>query len=165
MLTAPVFDAGRNFSNLALSKAEFQEAVANYRQSVLVAFREVEDQLSGLRYLRGEAEAQAEAVRAARKAFSIAKTRYENGYISYLDFIDAQRSLLAAQRAEVQVLGGRYVATVQLIRALGGSWAGYSNYETPTSLPDAAAPADSAQKTPAKTAPKAPAKSPRKSAR
>lgn len=122
--TLPVFDAGKNFSNLALSKAQFQEAVANYRQSVLVAFREVEDQLSGLRYLKGQADAQAENVRAARKAFSISKTRYVNGYISYLDFIDAQRSLLAAERAEVQVLGGRYVATVQLIRALGGSWTG-----------------------------------------
>ncbi len=124
--TLPVFDAGKNFSNLALTKAQFQESVANYRQSVLVAFREVEDQLSGLRYLKGEADAQAENVRAARKAFSIAKTRYENGYISYLDFIDAQRSLLAAERAEVQVLGGRYVATVQLIRALGGSWSSSS---------------------------------------
>lgn len=122
MLTAPIFDAGQNISNLALSKAEFREAVANYRQSVLVAFKEVEDQLSGLRYLKGEAEAQAEGVRAARKAFSIAKTRYENGYISYLEFIDAQRSLLAAERGEVQVLGGRYITTVQLIRALGGSW-------------------------------------------
>ena len=120
--TLPVFDAGKNFSNLALSKAQFQESVANYRQSVLVAFREVEDQLSGLRYLKGQADAQAENVRAARKAFSIAKTRYQNGYISYLDFIDAQRSLLAAERGEVQVLGDRYVSTVQLIRALGGSW-------------------------------------------
>ncbi|NDE89729.1 MAG: efflux transporter outer membrane subunit [Alphaproteobacteria bacterium] len=120
--TLPIFDAGRNFSNLALSKSEFQEAVATYRQNVLVAFREVEDQLSGLYYLKGQADAQAEAVRAARKAFSISKTRYENGYISYLEFIDAQRSLLAAERAEVQVLGGRYIATVQLIRALGGSW-------------------------------------------
>lgn len=122
MLTAPVFDAGKNISNLALSKAEFQEAVANYRQSVLVAFKEVEDQLSGLRFLKGEAEAQAESVRAARKAFSIAKRRYESGYFSYLELIDAQRALLAAERGEVQVLGGRYVTTVQLIRALGGSW-------------------------------------------
>lgn len=145
MLTAPIFDAGRNFSNLALSKAEFQEAVANYRQSVLVAFKEVEDQLSGLRYLKGEAEAQAEGVRAARKAFSIAKTRYENGYISYLEFIDAQRSLLAAERGEVQVLGGRYVATVQLIRALGGSWS-TKDMQTATPAP-APAPADSDKKT------------------
>ncbi len=138
--TLPVFDAGKNISNLALTKAQFQEAVANYRQSVLVAFREVEDQLSGLRYLKGEADAQAENVRAARKAFSIAKTRYENGYISYLDFIDAQRSLLAAERAEVQVLGGRYVATVQLIRALGGAWSAPAQ--------PVAASADSAGKSP-----------------
>ncbi len=122
MLTAPIFDAGKNISNLALSKAEFREAVAGYRQSVLVAFKEVEDQLSGLRYLKGEAQAQAEGVRAARKAFSIAKRRYESGYFSYLELIDAQRSLLAAERAEVQVLGSRYIATVQLIRALGGAW-------------------------------------------
>ena len=141
--TLPVFDAGKNISNLALSKAQFQEAVANYRQSVLVAFREVEDQLSGLRYLKGQADAQAENVRAARKAFSIAKTRYENGYISYLDFIDAQRSLLAAERAEVQVLGGRYITTVQLIRALGGSWTGNED-ATPVVTPSE--PADSVPK-------------------
>jgi multidrug efflux system outer membrane protein len=118
----PIFDAGRNFSNLALTKARYQESVATYRRDVLVAFREVEDQLSGLRYLAGQAAAQKEAVRAARKAFTIARSRYENGYISYLDYIDAQRSLLAAERGEVQVVGNRFVSTVQLIRALGGAW-------------------------------------------
>lgn len=122
LATLPIFDGGRNFANLALSKAQYQEAVAGYRSGVLQAFREVEDQLSDLRYLKGQADAQAEGVRAARKAFAIAKTRYENGYISYLDFIDAQRSLLSAERGDAQILGNRYIATVQLIRALGGAW-------------------------------------------
>lgn len=142
-ITLPVFDGGRNFANLALSKASFREAVALYREQVLQAFKEVEDALSGVANLQGQAKAQADAVAAASRAYDIAKIRYESGYASYLELLDAQRTQLQASRGEVQVQGAAYAQTVQLIRALGGYW----------EMPGVAAPS---VETPAVEAPAAP---------
>ncbi|MFM9890954.1 MAG: efflux transporter outer membrane subunit [Rickettsiales bacterium] len=122
ILTQPVFQGGRVAAAVAQRRADYQASVANYRQSVLQAFSEVEDQLSGLHHLGDEAKAAASARKTAAHAFDIAKARYEVGYSSYLEYLDAQRSLLAAERSEVQVQGNRFVTTVQLIRALGGRW-------------------------------------------
>jgi multidrug efflux system outer membrane protein len=122
MLTQPIFQGGRVAATVAERKADYQEAVANYRGAVLQAFREVEDQLSGLKNLSDEARAANQAVKSSKRGYDIAKQRYDVGYSSYLEYLDAQRNFLNSQRAQVQVQGNRYVTTVQLIRALGGRW-------------------------------------------
>lgn len=121
-LTLPLFAGGRNVANLALSKASWREGVANYRAQILTAFKETEDAISGIQNAKGQTEAQTEAANAAARAYKIAKLQYDNGFIGYLDAIDAQRSLLTAQRAQVQTRGAQYAATITLIRALGGGW-------------------------------------------
>ncbi|MES2984609.1 MAG: efflux transporter outer membrane subunit [Pseudomonadota bacterium] len=122
ILTQPLFEGGRLAAQLAQSKADYAASVATYRGSVLQAFREVEDQLSGLRNLSDQAAATSTALRSATRANDVAKQRYDVGYASHLEYLDAQRSFLNAQRGQVQVLGNRYVTTIQLVKALGGSW-------------------------------------------
>jgi multidrug efflux system outer membrane protein len=89
---------------------------------VLVAFREVEDNLSDLRLLADQSKAQGDAVRASSRAAQLSRTRYNAGSVNYLDVIDAERNMLSAQRIAVQLDGGRVNATVGLIKALGGGW-------------------------------------------
>src|SRR5262249_21150373 len=102
--------------------AQYDEAVANYRQQALVAFREVEDGLSDTRLLKQQQEAQTTAADTARRAARLADSRYEHGDLNYLDVVDAERSQLTAERVSAQVKGARYGATIALIRALGGGW-------------------------------------------
>ena len=122
MLTQPVFEGGRLSAGLAQSKADYAEAVANYRTAVLQAFREVEDQLSGLRYAHDQVKAADDAYASSKRAYDVASERYKVGYSSHLEYLDAERSFLNAKRNQVQVRGNRYITTVQLVRALGGSW-------------------------------------------
>lgn len=122
LLTQPIFQGGRITSTLDARKADYEGAVASYRGAALQAFREVEDTLSNLRTLREQAAARNVAYGAAKRAYTVAKQRYDVGYSSHLDFLDAERSYLAAERSNVQVTGQRFVATVQLVKALGGSW-------------------------------------------
>ncbi len=135
VITQPIFEGGRIAAARAQSDADYASAVAGYRGSVLQAFREVEDQLSGLHYLSDQATASDTALRSAKRAYDIASARYKVGYSSYLEYLDAQRSLLAAERANVQVMGNRYITTVQLVKALGGSWQAMST--TATAAPTA----------------------------
>lgn len=121
-LTVPIFDGGRRKGNLANARAIYEEDAANYRQQVLVAFREVEDNLSDLRILDEQTKAQAEAVEASYRAAELSRTQYKEGAVTYLDVIDAERSVLDAQRASVQLTGMQATSTVNLIRALGGGW-------------------------------------------
>jgi multidrug efflux system outer membrane protein len=121
-LTAPLFTGGRNSANLAIAKSSFRQAVATYRAQVLTAFRETEDALSDLRTGRAETAAQEVALAASRRAFRIARAQYENGFISYPVLLDNERNLLAAERGLVQARGQHYVASITLIRALGGDW-------------------------------------------
>lgn len=122
MLTQPIFEGGRIAAAIAESDANYAAAVATYRGAVLQAFREVEDQLSGLRYASEQAKAADTGVAAATRAYDVAKQRYAVGYSSHLEFLDAERTKLTAERSKVQVLGNQYVTTIQLVRALGGSW-------------------------------------------
>ena len=143
ILTQPLFEGGLLFGTIDARKADYEAASANYRGAVLQAFREVEDQLSNLHYLSDQAASRTTATRASKRAYEVARQRYDVGYSSNLEFLDAQRSLLAAQRGEVQVLGQRYVATIQLIKALGGSWktppmAAKTTASTPPIVPPAA---------------------------
>lgn len=121
-LTVPVFDGGRRKGNLANARAIYDEDVAKYRQQVLVAFQEVEDSLSDLRILEDQTTAQAQAVLASQRAADLSRRQYAEGAVSYLDVIDAQRTVLQAQRAAVQLQGVQAASTVNLIRALGGGW-------------------------------------------
>lgn len=132
LLSVPVFTGGRNSANLAAAKSSFREAVANYRGQVLVAFKETEDALSGVRTAKGQAGAQDQAASAAQRAYRVAKLQYDNGFIGYLERIDTERSLLASQRGQARARADEYVATITLIRALGGGWE-IKNPEVPVS--------------------------------
>ncbi|NEX62420.1 efflux transporter outer membrane subunit [Noviherbaspirillum galbum] len=118
----PILDGGRNRSNIARSEAALEEAVAAYRQSILAALSEVEDNLVGLRTLAGQSEAIDSAVASSRRSAELADRLYRAGRSSYLDFLDAQRNLASAERAAVQLRGARASTTVALIRSLGGGW-------------------------------------------
>src|SRR5690606_15810412 len=99
MLSMTVFDGGRREAIEASAAAEYDRAVADYRQTVLNALREVEDQLSGLRILAEQAREEMRALEAARRAAQLSSMRYREGYVSYFEVIDAERQVLAAQRA------------------------------------------------------------------
>ncbi|HEV3513337.1 MAG TPA: efflux transporter outer membrane subunit [Candidatus Sulfotelmatobacter sp.] len=118
----PLLQGGRNRANLAATQAAYDEAVANYRQSVLTAFQEVEDGISNLSTLSQALTTQAAAVADARKALDIANNRYVGGVTNYLDVITAQTTLLSSERLETQLLGQQMVSSVYLVKALGGSW-------------------------------------------
>lgn len=117
-----VFDAGRNEANLDYYKARFRETMANYQQTVLRAFQDVEDALVNLNGYATQAVDLAQAVQSARLTLELAQMRYNRGLTNYLDVVDAERQLLQTEQTSVIVLGNRYVSTVALIRALGGGW-------------------------------------------
>ncbi|MBA2723861.1 MAG: efflux transporter outer membrane subunit [Methylibium sp.] len=126
LLSLPLFDGGRREAGVQNASAELDAALAGYREQVLVAFRDVEDQLSALRLLSQQAEAQSRAVAAANRATLLSNSRWRNGYVSQLELLDAQRSELFNRRQALQVRSARYQATVGLVRALGGGWEGAS---------------------------------------
>jgi len=118
----PIFEGGRNRANLAAARAAYDQSVANYRQSVLTAFQEVEDGISNLSTLSQALATQRAAVDDARRALAIANNRYIGGVTSYLDVITAQTTLLTSERLETQLLGQQMVSSVYLVKALGGGW-------------------------------------------
>jgi NodT family efflux transporter outer membrane factor (OMF) lipoprotein len=117
-----LFDAGRRRALSDEARAAYDQTVASYRQTVLVAFREVEDQLAALRILEDEAAVQARAVQAADRSLTLANNRYRGGVSSYLEVITAQNAALTNQRAAATLLTRRVNATVLLVKALGGGW-------------------------------------------
>jgi len=121
-LLQPVFNGGKNRATLAAQKSAYDESVANYRESVLTAFQQVEDGLSDLNSLSRAAESQNAAVADARRALDIANNRYVGGLTNYLDVITAQSVLLTNERLSTQLLGQQMVASVFLVKALGGGW-------------------------------------------
>jgi len=135
LLALPLFDGGRRQAGIDNAHAEFDGALIRYREQILVAFKEVEDQLAALRLLAEQAEAQDRAVTSANRSTSLSEARYRNGYVSQLDLLDAQRSELRNRRQEVQIRSAQYQATVALVRALGGGW------EASTSATSTTAPA------------------------
>jgi multidrug efflux system outer membrane protein len=118
----PIFEGGRNRANLAAARAAYDQSVANYRQSVLTAFQEVEDGISNLSTLSQALATQGAAVEDARRALEIANNRYIGGVTSYLDVITAQTTLLTSERLRTQLLGQQMVSSVFLVKALGGGW-------------------------------------------
>lgn len=116
------FDGGRRRAVSEQAKAAYDESVANYRQTVLTAFQEVEDNLAVLRILDDEAKAQEAAVAAAERSLQLSTNRYKGGVVSYLEVTTAQSVALADERAGVDILRRRMTASVSLIKALGGGW-------------------------------------------
>lgn len=121
-LSLPIFDGGRRQADVDRARAVYEEDVALYRQTVLTAFREVEDNLANLRLLSGQMSAQDAALQASRRAARISHTQYNEGSISYLNVIEADRTVLAQQRVSVQLDEEQARSAVNLIRALGGGW-------------------------------------------
>jgi NodT family efflux transporter outer membrane factor (OMF) lipoprotein len=117
-----VISSGRRRAQVDFAKSGYGASVANYRQTVLTAFQEVEDSLSGLSVLAEAAETQQQAVEASQRALKIANDRYTGGLVTYLDVINAQETYLDAQRLATQILGQRLVTSVSLVKALGGGW-------------------------------------------
>lgn len=118
----PLLDGGRREAGVANASAELEAALAFYREQILVAFKDVEDQLAALRLLAEQSEAQGRAVQSAARSTALSDVRYRNGYVSQLDLLDAQRSELRNRRQALQVRSAQYQATVALVRALGGGW-------------------------------------------
>jgi NodT family efflux transporter outer membrane factor (OMF) lipoprotein len=127
-----LFDAGRRRAVLQEKTANYDALVADYRQSVLTAFQQVEDNLASLRVLENEAGRQRRAVESARESEQLSLNRYTGGMVTYLEVITAQSIRLANERAAVNIERRRLEASVLLIRALGGGW-------DARSLPQAAA--------------------------
>ncbi|MBM3341500.1 MAG: efflux transporter outer membrane subunit [Betaproteobacteria bacterium] len=117
-----LFDAGARKSVTAQNIAAHEATVANYRQTVLSAFAEVEDNLAALRILEQEAVLQADAVKAARQALELTNNQYRAGIVSYLNVVSAQTTLLANERTALTLQGRRLTAAAALVRALGGGW-------------------------------------------
>ena len=123
-LALTVFDAGARRAAHARATASYDEAVGAYRETVLGAFADVEDNLAAQRLLADESARQQAAVTAARQALDISLNQYRAGLINYLQVAIAQTTLLANQRAEASLSARRYGAAIALIRAVGGGWNG-----------------------------------------
>jgi len=117
-----VIDVGRRRAGVEQAQAAYDQAVANYRQTVLTSFQEVEDNLAALRILEDEARIQAVAVTAAERSLALSNNRYRGGVVTYLEVITAQSAALSNERVAVGILRQRMTATVLLIKALGGGW-------------------------------------------
>jgi NodT family efflux transporter outer membrane factor (OMF) lipoprotein len=117
-----VFDGGLRAAETAEARAAYDAEVAFYRETVLGAFQEVEDNLAALRILEGETQVQDEAVRAAEQSVTVTTNRYKAGITTYLDVIIAQTAALNNERTATDILGRRLNAAVLLIKSLGGGW-------------------------------------------
>jgi NodT family efflux transporter outer membrane factor (OMF) lipoprotein len=121
-----VFDAGQRHAVSQQAQAAYDESVANYRQGVLTAFQEVEDNLAALRILENEAQTEAAAVAAAEHSLALSNNRYRGGVATYLEVITAQSAALSDERTAVELSGRRITSSVLLIKALGGGWSAAS---------------------------------------
>jgi multidrug efflux system outer membrane protein len=119
---APIFTGGRLKAGVDQAQAVFRESLAQYEKTVLVSYQQVEDQLSALHNLSTQARLQSLAVQDASRAEQIATDRYKQGLVSYLDVVTAQQNVLFNERTATQLAGQRLVASVVLIKALGGGW-------------------------------------------
>lgn len=124
LLSLPLLDGGRRQALLGSARAEMDVAMANYRHSILQSLAEVEDSLSDIRLLAQQEAAQQQAVASAARASALADSRYRNGQTGQLELLDAQRSELGIRRQALSIRQDRYLASLSLIRALGGSWDG-----------------------------------------
>jgi outer membrane protein, multidrug efflux system len=118
----PIFDAGRNRAGLASAEVSRDIAVAQYERAIQQAFRDVADALAGRATYGDQVAAQARVVEAESTRVRLARLRFDTGVASYLDVLDAQRSLFTAEQGLVQARLARLQNQVQLYRSLGGGW-------------------------------------------
>jgi multidrug efflux system outer membrane protein len=123
-LVQPVFDGGRLRANRERAEAAYRENLALYRERLLVAFREVDDALAGLRYLGDQETLVRQGVDSAQRAEQLAQARYRAGLVTVLEVVDAQRTRLGAERQRASVVNQQLLASVALVKALGGGWEG-----------------------------------------
>ncbi|MBC7415414.1 MAG: efflux transporter outer membrane subunit [Herminiimonas sp.] len=121
-LAATLFDGGARRSQIEQASAAYDGTVAAYRQTVLIGFQEVEDNLAALRILEQEAAIQDQAVQLARRSVELTTNQYKAGIVTYLNVIQVQATALSNERAALDVLNRRLAASVLLVKALGGSW-------------------------------------------
>jgi multidrug efflux system outer membrane protein len=121
-ISLPIFDGGQNLSNLQIARAQYNQAVASYRSSVLNAVKDVENALADLRFLARETAALRQSVVSSRQATDLEQKRFRVGQTNYTDVIVADETRLATERNDAQVRGQQLYATVRLIKALGGGW-------------------------------------------
>jgi NodT family efflux transporter outer membrane factor (OMF) lipoprotein len=117
-----LFDGGRRRAATEQARANYDVAVAVYRENVLTAFQNVEDNLSTLRILDQEAREQAAAVTSSERSLALAESRYQGGITTYLEIVTAQQTALGNERTAVDLLTRRMTASVNLVKALGGGW-------------------------------------------
>ncbi len=122
MLAETLFDAGRRRATTDQAWAAYDASVASYRQNVLTAFQEVEDNLAGLRILDEESRKQSQAVQSAELSLALSTNRYKGGLVTYLEVITAQSAALSDEVTAVNLLTRRMNSAVFLIKALGGGW-------------------------------------------
>jgi NodT family efflux transporter outer membrane factor (OMF) lipoprotein len=121
-LAETLFDAGRRRASSESARANYDAAVATYRQTSLTAFQEVEDNVAALRILENEAQQQQQAVASSQESLQLFTNRYKGGVDTYLQVITAQTIELANERNAIDILRRRLDASVLLIKALGGGW-------------------------------------------
>lgn len=121
-LAGTLIDFGGRSAAVTSARAVFEEEVANYRETVLGAFQEVENNLAAAHWLAEESKVQQDAARAARESVTLTVNQYKAGTVSYLNVVQVQATQLSEERTTVTLLGRRLAATVALIRALGGTW-------------------------------------------
>jgi NodT family efflux transporter outer membrane factor (OMF) lipoprotein len=121
-LVATIFDGGRRRAVKAEAVADYDGAVASYRESALTAFQDVEDNLAAIRVLSDEVHQADDAVASADRAVTIANSRYVGGVTTYLEVVTAQATLLSNQITAADIVTRQMTATVRLIKALGGGW-------------------------------------------
>ncbi len=117
-----LIDGGRRHAITDQARHNFEQSAANYRESVLNAFQEVEDNLAALKIYQQEAVSQQAAVVSARRSTQISTNRYKGGVTAYLEVLTAQTAQLANERTQADLTTRQFAASVQLIRALGGGW-------------------------------------------
>jgi multidrug efflux system outer membrane protein len=121
-VSLPLFQGGQLSANLRQARAAHEEAVARYRQSVLAAFADVENNLAAEQLLTDQYERVLAALDAARRQLEIANNRYSSGLVTYLEVATAQNTALGLERTGARLRGQQLVAVVALIKSLGGGW-------------------------------------------
>jgi outer membrane protein TolC len=117
-----LFDAGQRHALTSEARHTYEAQAAGYRNSVFQAFNDVEDQLSGLRILETESGVEQRAVASAQHSFDLSDQRYKGGVTSYLEVLTAEATLLQNQRTSIDLQTRQFVASVSLVRSLGGGW-------------------------------------------
>ena len=121
-ISAPIFTAGKISSQVKVTEAIQQQYLHRYQQTIQTAFREVNDALADQNLTRKQLEAQRQRVRALRTYADLARIRFDNGYSSYIEVLDAERSLFDVELAYVQTQGALFQALINLYKAMGGGW-------------------------------------------